>query len=286
VQRHIAATNRRWRGGSLLIVAGLLTAGVLGCHVTWDDVTSRDFKFQDLYTDPPPPLVVLKDSKDGNKRGKAYSQLTEPNRNGGKPEDQDSVLGILATGAKTESSYYARLQAMRKLGEFKDRRAAPALIEAYFAADSLSPSDTREQSLRLISLFRCEVLRGLGNNGSPEAVELLTKVLTQPAPDKKEKPLKIGMVLDERLAAARALSHFPQYNSTEALLSVLKTEQDVALRDCVGESLQTCTGKKLPPDYPAWEDYLHHQPGPKDGEAVAGSKKGFMELLQTAFGGK
>ena len=60
-----------------------------------------------------------------------------------------------------------------------------------------------------------------------------------------------------RFAAARALANFSHYQATEALMQVLKTERDVALRDRAHESLQTATGKTLPPDPKAWEDLLH-----------------------------
>ena len=139
---------------------------------------------------------------------------------------------------------------------------------------SLFPNDGREQSERLINTFRCEVLRGLGNNSSnPTAVDLLVRVVTQPPPDKKEAPFKVQLVMDERMAAARSLAHYPQYNSTEALLTVLKKDQDIALRDVATASLHTCTGKELPPDYAAWDDYLHHQPAPKTPKPSLGTKR-------------
>ena len=125
VQRHISTRNGQWRWGSLFAAAGLAGLILFGCnHLTWEDMTSRDFKFQDFYTKPLPPLVVLQESKDGNKRGNAYRELKEPKENGGTAEDQNTILTIVATGAKTEVSYYARIQAMRKLGEFKDPRGA------------------------------------------------------------------------------------------------------------------------------------------------------------------
>jgi hypothetical protein len=63
--------------------------------------------------------------------------------------------------------------------------------------------------------------------------------------------------LNQRIYAARALAHFRQYQAAEALVSVLRTEQDVALRDRATESLRDITGQDLPPNAQAWSDFLH-----------------------------
>jgi PBS lyase HEAT-like repeat len=293
VRRHIPAGNGPWRWGRLLAAAGLAGLSLCGC-VTWDEMTCRDFRFpKDMWAKPPDPLFVLRDSKDGDKRAKAFRALKEPKLNGGSEQDQDTILAILATAAKQEASYYARLEAMRKLGEFEDIRAVPALIEAYYQADSLRGKDGRDHTVskELISTFRCEVLRGLGNQGhtpagvtvsgvspDPIAIELLVRVLKQGQVKGPEEDVR--MVLDERIAAARALKSYPQSASVEALLLVLKNDKDVALRDCATESLQACTGKKLPNDYATWDDYLHHQ------QQAPKKEKGFMDLILTGFGGK
>ncbi len=286
MRRHKPATNGPWRWASGLAAAGLAGLSLCGC-VTWDDVTSRDFQFKDFWATPPDPLVVLKDSKDGDKRAKAFRALKEPKLNGGTDQDQDTILTMLTLAATREPHYYVRLEAMRKLGEFKDPRAVPALVESYYQADSLLGNDGRDHTVtkNLISTFRCEVLRGLGNNGNPAAVDLLVRVLSQGEVKGPEEDVR--MVLDERIAAARALKNYPNYRSTDALVLVLKNDKDVALRDSAAESLQTCTGKKLPADYAIWDDFLHHQPAPKNaGDAIAGEKKkGLLELIQTGFGG-
>ncbi len=77
--------------------------------------------------------------------------------------------------------------------------------------------------------------------------------------------------MDERIAAARALGNFSEYQATEALLKVLQTEKkDQALRDRATEALQHITGKKLPDDAKAWEEALHNakptQPAEKKGK--------------------
>ncbi len=284
MRRHILATNGPRHWARRLFFAGLAGVGLCGC-VSWDEMTSRDFHFKDFWATPPDPLVVLKDSTDGDKRAKAFRALKEPKLNGGTDQDQDAILAMLSVAAVQEKRYYVRLEAMRKLGEFKDPRAAPALLEAYYQADSLTAGLDAKEGPHLISTFRCEVLRGLGNNGSPAGVDLLVRVLNQGAvkgPEEDER-----LVLDERIAAARALKSYPNYRATDALVLVLKNDKDVALRDSATESLQACTGKNLPADYAAWDDLLHHQPAPKDaGTAVAGEKKkGWLELIQTSFGG-
>jgi HEAT repeat protein len=263
---------------------GLAGLGLCGCAVTWDDVTSRDFHAKDFFAKPEDPLVVLRDSKDGDKRAKAFRALKEPRQNGGSEQDQDFVLDLLKTAATQESRYYVRLEAVRKLGEFKDPRAVPPLVDAYFKADALKTASAGPEMKGLVSTLRCEVLRGLGNNGNPAAADHLVWVLKQgpvegPEADRRQ-------VLDERITAARALRNYPQANSTDALALVLKTEKDVALRDAATDSLQACTGKKLPADYAAWDDYLHRQGGNRPEMLAAEKKKGIMEYILTGFGGK
>jgi HEAT repeat protein len=286
VRRYIPVGNGPLRWGCLLAAWGLAALGLSGCAVTWDDVTSRDFHAKDLFTKPfakpEDPLVVLRDSKDGDKRAKAFRALKEPKQNGGSDQDQDTVLTIVATGATQESRYYVRLEAMRKLGEFKDPRAVQHLVNAYYNADSLKSSNPSPEIKGLISTFRCEVLRGLGSNGDPSAADLLVKVLSQGSVEGPEEDRRL--VLDERIVAARALKNYPQARATDALALVLKNEKDVALRDAATDSLQAATGKKLPADYAMWDDYLHHQ-SPNGGQAIAAEKmKGIMEFIQTGFG--
>jgi hypothetical protein len=280
-----------------LAVAGVAGLGLSGCAVTWDDMTSRDFHAKDIFTKPfakpEDPLVVLRDSKDGDKRAKAFRALKEPAVNGGSAQDQDFMLNLLATAATTESRYYVRLEAMRKLGEFKDPRAVHYLVDAYFKADSLKGSD-RTITMGLVSTFRCEVLRGLGNHGeaaaggqdaaAAEAVELLVRVLSQAPVEGPEEDRRL--VLDERLVAARALKGYPQTRVTDTLALVLKNDKDVALRDAATDSLQACTGKKLPADYATWDEYLHNKrPAGSEG-VVADKKKSFLDVILTGFGGK
>jgi HEAT repeat protein len=120
-------------------------------------------------------------------------------------------------------------------------------------------------STDMASMLRCQSLRALGDQANPAAVEHLVTVLKQPPA--RGADVDKQMVLDERIAAARALAKFHDRRAEEALLDVMKSEKDIALRDRAHESLQTATGKKLPDDPAAWEDYLHHgQPA----DALAG----------------
>ena len=85
-------------------------------------------------------------------------------------------------------------------------------------------------------------------------------------------------MLDEKITAARALSHFPQAAATEALMVVLRTEQDDVLRTRAAESLAKITGKDIPPDTKAWDNYLHGQRG-KDEVAGPTSHDHFLQLI-------
>ncbi len=281
MRRIFPTGNGPRRCGGLLVAAGLAGLGLSGCALTWDDITSRDFKMADAWAKPPDPLVVLSQSTDGDQRAKAFRALKEPKLNGGTDHEQDIILNMLAERACKETHYYPRLEAMRKLGEFKDPRAVPALVEAYYHAETLMGRD-RTINRGLISTFRCEVLRGLGNNGDPAAADLLVRVLTQGSVEGASEDKRL--VLDERITAARALKHYPQYRSTEALALVLKNDKDVALRDCATESLQACTGKNLPNDYAAWDDFLHHQPGGQPPPAP--KEKSWMDVILAGFSGK
>src|SRR5262245_8590445 len=71
-----------------------LFLSLCGCAGTWYEITSRNFEMKNLYTSPD-PLVVLRDSTDGAKRGHALSKLREPLQNGGKAEEQELYVKIL-----------------------------------------------------------------------------------------------------------------------------------------------------------------------------------------------
>ena len=80
-----------------------------------------------------------------------------------------------------------RLAAIRSLGRFKDPRAAKALVDAYYAADSLLPKghndEVAQQERQNVSTLRVEVLNGLGRNGDPADFAGATVFLASPASD-------------------------------------------------------------------------------------------------------
>ena len=252
----------------LLLPFSLCTAG---CSNFWDEVTSRDFDVKNLYSKPN-PLVVLKESTDGDKRAAALRSLHEPKQVGGSAAEQDLVVQVLTTAAANERQALCRLAAIHALGGFKDPRAVEALRNAYYNASSF-PADTA-------TVIRCQALTALGETGNPAAVELLARVVQEPPVEGAEEDRQ--QKLDERIAAARALGHFKHYQATGALVRVLRTEKDVALRDRAHESLEVATGKKLPPDARAWEQFL--QSGNDTQLAGDGKKARGPEIQQT--GGK
>jgi HEAT repeat protein len=217
-----------------------------GCAGFWDDVTSRDFSWSGMFTKPN-PLVVLRDSSDGDQRAKALAALREPKQFGGMDADQDAIVKILVTAAATEKQPLCRLAAIESLGRFKDPRAVQGLTEAFYNASAFAPETA--------TVIRCQALSALGETGNPAAVELLARVVREPPAEGTE--LERQQTLDVRIAAARALGKFSHYQATEALVRVLQTEKDVALRDRAHESLVAATGKKLPPDAKEWEQLLH-----------------------------
>ncbi len=220
--------------------------GLCGCAGFWDDVTSRDFSFSAFFVKPN-PMLVLRDSTDGDKRAKALRALHEPKQYGGTDEEQEVVVKILTTAAATEKQPLCRLAAIQALGHFKDPRAVQGLKDAFFNASAFAPETS--------TVIRCQALTALGQTGNADAVELLARVVREPPAEGPN--VDKQQTLDIRIAAARALGNFSHYQATEALVHVLQTEKDVALRDRAHESLELSTGKKLPPDAKAWEELLH-----------------------------
>ncbi len=248
-----------------LQLAALLCVGLCGCSGTWEELSRKDISFgqrcQNIWSAAPDPMVVLRDSKDGDDRAKALRQLKEPLQNGGTAKDQDTVLSILVISAQTDSQPVCRVASIQALGKFKDPRAVSALVDAYYKATTFT-SDTA-------TVIQCNVLTALGETHNAAAVDLLTRVVRAPdsaldaAGDDKQQEL------DRRLAAARALGQFSHYHAAESLLTVLKTEKDVGLRQTAHDSLVASTGKDLGYDPSAWDKLLNKHaydaPVPKPG---------------------
>lgn len=223
----------------------MVLLGFSGC-AAWDEVTSREFSFKALFTKTD-PLVVLKDSPDGDHRQKAFRSLKEPLQNEGTQADQDAVVQILTTAALHEKQALCRLAAIQTLGHFKDPRAATALMDAYYNPNTDSPEMAKE--------LKCAALQAMGETGNAEVVETLVVALKEPPGDGPDSERQYKM--DERIAAAHALGHFNHYRATQALVDVLRKEnKNAALRDRAHESLQLATGQHLPMDAQAWADYL------------------------------
>jgi hypothetical protein len=251
--------------------------GSFGCAGFWDEVTSRDFKLQALF-DQPHPMEVLAHSSDGDKRATALRSLREPKQYGGTDAEQDQVVTLLIRAAVSERQALCRLAAIQALGRFKDPRAVQGLIDAYYAVTEqrLDPTALASKRAELVNTFspemvtriQCQALTSLGQTGSPMAVELLTTVAREPQPEGQARQ----QAIDVRIAAARALARYPQHRTAEALVHVLRTEKDVALRDAAHESLQASTGKKLPPDPKAWERLL--RPGGEEAATAGADRPG------------
>ncbi|HEV3235959.1 MAG TPA: HEAT repeat domain-containing protein [Gemmataceae bacterium] len=271
--RFLRAPRRAW--GWRLACAGLINLGFCGCAGFWDDVTSHDFEVNSLFVKPN-PLVVLKDSTDGDKRARALRSFREPVQYGD-PEMQDTVVNLLTAAAVSEHQYFCRLAAIQSLGHFKDPRAVKALEEAYYKADA----EYREGKFPLdaASAIQCQAIRSLGQTENPAAVNILVRIVGEARLEGAEKDQQQAM--DKRIAAARALGNFTSYQATESLVKVLQSEKDVALRDSAHESLKKITKKDLPPDYQNWNDLLHESNG-KD--FAIEDKRGPLDKVLEWFG--
>ncbi|HEV3116238.1 MAG TPA: HEAT repeat domain-containing protein [Gemmataceae bacterium] len=226
-------------------LAVALCLPLCGCASFWDDVTSREFSFHE-YFNKPNPLLVLHDSTDGDRRARALRALQEPKQHGGTDQDQEAVLKILTTAASSENQPLCRLAAIQSLGHFKDPRAVEGLTAAFFNAGAFLPETA--------TMIRAQAVTALGETRNPVAVDMLVRVVKEPPAEGPDADKQL--TLDVRIAAARALGNYSQYQATEALLHVLQGEKDVALRDCAHKSLQLATGKDLPPDAKQWEAFL------------------------------
>jgi hypothetical protein len=228
----------------------VVCSALCGCAGFWDDITSRDFKFKDMFKAAPEPLWVVRNTNDGDKKSKALRALKEPLQHGRSQQDQDAVVQALVWSAISDPQPLCRLAAISSLQHFKDPRAAQALVDAYERAYYF-----QRESPEAMETIQEQALQALGVNGNPMAVDLLVRVLKTPPLTGTEKDKQND--LNQRIYAARALAHFPHYQAADALVSVLRSEQDVALRNRATESLQEMTGQELPADAQVWAEFLH-----------------------------
>lgn len=241
--------KRTWRAcGAALLV------GACGCAGFWDEVSSREFEFKNLWTKPE-PLVVLRDSTDYGRKGEALSRLKEPIRHGGTATEQELCIQILTRAAVNESpgqpeplsrDPYCRLCAIRTLGEYRDPRAVQVLEKAYLDAHPFTPE--------MNAMLRQQALASLELTGNPEARHILVRAARQPSATAVSSQTERQYILDEKLAAVRALAKYPQSDCVDTLIYILENEKDVAVRHCAHNSLKTVTHKNLPEDAKAWRD--------------------------------
>jgi hypothetical protein len=248
VTRH----DRRGKWASRL-TALTLGAGLTGCAgpTFWDDVTARDYKFKSAFSASPEPIVVLRESTDGDARAKAMRAIKEPKANGGGDALQDEVVKILTTTAVGDPQPLCRSAAIQALGRFKDPRVIPALIQAYDAAGQL-PNE-------ISGAVQTQALTALGETHQPAAVNFLIQVANKPTPaEMSDREKQVGQ--DNRLAAVRALKNFDGSAEVAAAMGkIAETERNVALRDRARETYAKVTGKEAPtqaivPDSPQPEN--------------------------------
>ncbi|MFL5341358.1 MAG: HEAT repeat domain-containing protein [Gemmataceae bacterium] len=252
---------RRW------LLLGALGLGAVGCanFNLWDDVTSREFKFKNLYSKPD-PMTVLRDNPDGDARARAMKALKEPALHG-KPQDQDDAVNYLTQAAVSDPRPLVRLAAIDALGRFQDARCAGPLVQAYQAAADKTFAPDHVNSIR------CEALAALGKKKSTEATTVLLDIAGRPKPEKSTTQLTALNVSDPlnkvtqpddddpaqrnlRLAAVRALGEQGSQQAVPLLIPMLG-DKDVALRDRAYEALQKLTGRKnLPLDAKEWQAAL------------------------------
>jgi hypothetical protein len=251
----------------LLVLALALAMAASGCVGLIDQMTSRNYEsgtaswdgLQESFSRQD-PIEVIRTSRDGAKRGRALASLREPLQHGGTQAEQELYVKLLTDAATRDQEPLCRLGAIRALGTFKDARALRALEDAYLQRLPFTAE--------LNSRIRQEALASLQHTGHDEARHLLIRVARQPSASDEESVKDRQQNIDERLSAIRGLAKYSQYDSVETLLHVMDSEQDVALRRCAHESLQSVTGKRLPADPAVWRDYVHNKKEPEQPNVI------------------
>jgi hypothetical protein len=245
----------RWAGVAFAFGLLPMYLGLAGCANFWDEVTSQNFEVKSLFVTQN-PLLVLQNSTDGNKRAKALRSLGEPLAHHGKQQEQDLHIRILTAAATSDKQPVCRLAAIGTLGRYQDPRAVDALKDAYYKPKPFSGE--------INTMIKEQALTALGKTKSPAARDVLLLVAREPPAAPESNEVEKQQLMDLRLTAVRALANFSHYEVTETLVTMLKNEKDVALRDRAHESLEVVTGKHLPPDAKEWDQLLH--PGDKKQE--------------------
>jgi len=234
---------RRWPG--LLAVAAIFVN--VGCAARWDEMLSHERDWSYVFSmGKPHPLNVILDTTDGHRRAQALSELQEPLQNGGNAKDQDAYLKVLKESATADPEPLCRLTSIRTLGRFKDARAARILEDAYQQPKlPFTPENN--------GMIRKEALVALEKMTNDESRHLLIRVARQPGPPLDANLEDRQQTQDEKIVAIRALGKYKQTECKEALMHVMRTEKDIALRDRALASLEECTGQRWPAPREAWQ---------------------------------
>ncbi|HEX3313524.1 MAG TPA: HEAT repeat domain-containing protein, partial [Gemmataceae bacterium] len=232
--------RRRWLGILLLVFT-------TGCAVTWDEMTSKEFKFSQLYSTPPTPMQVLATSTDGDARAKAFTRLDEARND---PTLENKQIDLLQRAAFTDRDPLVRMAAIRTLGRYTDPRAPKILADVYF-------SDPPKVAAEYKPLIRQQALVALETTSPGDARQIFLKAAKQPSAELTASASRDRMeILDERLAAIRALGKYNAPDSIETLVELVEKEKDVAIKQCAAESLKNITKKDIPADGKMWREYV------------------------------
>jgi HEAT repeats len=278
---------RTWLG-----VTASCALGLSGCAGTYDMITSERFKERPFHTlfVTEDPMMVLEKVQEGDDRVRAMRALKEPKENGGTAEQQDRIIAILKVSAIEDKRPLCRLAAVEALTRFKDPRVGPILVAAYHnaayegqpvnAPSDVAPAGAFSGVKAALSTFTPETITNiqvlavgsLGQHKNPESARLLVELAAKPAEPKKKSPggvetasltLEASVGTNEtdqrdvRLAAIRSLGNYKgDAAAVQALIAILKTDKDVAVRGRAHESLEKITGQELPPDGSAWQAWL------------------------------
>lgn len=240
-----------------LVLTGLIVLGGVGC-AGLDNLWSRKYRSRLMESpirtvlDNEDPVKVLVESDDAEDRASALRRLNEPAANDPKHAE---VMKLVTVAALSDSHALCRMAAVAKLGDFKDPQAVQVLIAAYTATQpqSIPKEDFTLASKLTVSAtsFSSETsgciqqlaLGALGRTKSPEACRYLLEVASSTASRNGSESDRTA-ALAQRVAAVRALANFTKQSEVEAaLVGILQSERDIALRYVAEESYQLVNGK-------------------------------------------
>jgi HEAT repeat protein len=248
---------------------------ICGCANFIDDVTSvpheggffarARHRFQVVFN-PPDPLEVLAHSSDNDLRARALRKLPD------KMEKQEAIHMLSAVAQDDKEHRLCRLAAVETLSGYDDPQVGEALLTAFYA-----PANSRNDHPQA-AIVRIAVIEALGKVSQPTAIkdprtgkDVIATLSEAVARD----PIR-----DVRMAAARSLANFRDHRATQALVAVIREEeqkpgltQDVALRREANLALQEITGQDLKAESTAWEQYLRQSPAP-DSRLATGERTG------------